>query len=328
MFNRLFAIIILIILSPILLAMALAIFLEDGSPIFFKQKRVGINYTFFNIYKFRSMKKNTPNVATHVLENPASYLLRIGGVLRKLSLDELPNLINIIKGEMVFVGPRPALYNQDDLMTLRVATGVKAIADEVDGELSEEVIPNPITYYGKSKLLAEQYILSNPIPKGKRVYILRPCMIHGPGNKGNLNLLYSMVSKGIPWPLGIFENSRSYLSIENLCFIVKELIDREDIPSGVYNVADDVPLSTNEVVKMIGESKGKKAKISNINMNIIQVLAGIGDVFKLPLNSERLQKLTESYVVSNAKIKEALGKQLPFSSKEGLIKTFQSFSTL
>ena len=133
MFNRLFAIIVLLILSPIFLAVALAIFIEDGSPILFKQKRVGINYTFFNIYKFRSMKKNTPNVATHLLENPASYLLRIGGVLRKLSLDELPNLINIIKGEMVFVGPWPALYNQDDLMTLRVATGVDKLKPGITG---------------------------------------------------------------------------------------------------------------------------------------------------------------------------------------------------
>ena len=133
MFNRLFALIVLIILLPIFLAVALAIFIEDGSPIFFKQKRVGVNYTFFNIYKFRSMKKNTPNVATHLLENPASYLLRIGGVLRKLSLDELPNLINIIKGEMVFVGPRPALYNQDDLMTLRVATGVDKLKPGITG---------------------------------------------------------------------------------------------------------------------------------------------------------------------------------------------------
>ena len=133
MFNRLFAIIVLIILSPIFIAVALAIFIEDGFPVFFKQKRVGINYTFFNIYKFRSMKKNTPNVATHLLENPASYLLRIGGVLRKLSLDELPNLINIIKGEMVFVGPRPALYNQDDLMILRVATGVDKLKPGITG---------------------------------------------------------------------------------------------------------------------------------------------------------------------------------------------------
>jgi O-antigen biosynthesis protein WbqP len=133
MFNRLFALFVLIILSPIFLVVALAIFTEDGSPIFFKQKRVGLNYTFFNIYKFRSMKKNTPNVATHLLENPESYLLRIGGILRKLSLDELPNLINIIKGEMVFVGPRPALYNQDDLMALRVAAGVDKLKPGITG---------------------------------------------------------------------------------------------------------------------------------------------------------------------------------------------------
>jgi O-antigen biosynthesis protein WbqP len=133
MLNRLIALILLFILSPVFLIVALAIFIEDGSPIFFKQKRVGLNYTFFNIYKFRSMKKNTPNVATHLLENPASYLLRIGGVLRKLSLDELPNLINIIKGEMVFVGPRPALYNQDDLMALRIAAGVDKLKPGITG---------------------------------------------------------------------------------------------------------------------------------------------------------------------------------------------------
>ena len=133
MFNRLFALILLIILSPLFLLVAISIFIEDGTPIFFKQKRVGINYTFFNIYKFRSMKKNTPNVATHLLENPGQYLLKIGGLLRKLSLDELPNLINIIKGEMVFVGPRPALYNQDDLIALRVATGVNQLKPGITG---------------------------------------------------------------------------------------------------------------------------------------------------------------------------------------------------
>lgn len=205
-------------------------------------------------------------------------------------------------------------------------SSVKAVADEVAGELSEKVIPKPITHYGKSKLLAEQYILSQPIPNGKRVYILRPCMIHGPGNKGNLNLLYSLVSKGLPWPLGSFLNSRSYLSIENLCFIIKEFIDREDIPSGVYNVADDVPLSTNEVINMIAESKGKKANILKLSTNLIMFLARVGDFLKLPLNSERLQKLTESYVVSNTKIKEALGKPLPVSSRDGLLSTFKSFS--
>jgi nucleoside-diphosphate-sugar epimerase len=205
-------------------------------------------------------------------------------------------------------------------------SSVKAVADEVEGALNEGHIPNPITHYGKSKLLAEQYILSKEVPHGKRVYILRPCMIQGPGNKGNLNLLYSLVSKGLPWPLGLYENFRSYLSIENLCFIIKELIEREDIPSGFYNVADDVPLSTNEVIKMIAESKGKKARVLNINKKIIIAIARVGDLLKFPFTSERLQKLTENYVVSNAKIKAALGKPLPISSKEGLMRTFQSFA--
>ena len=205
-------------------------------------------------------------------------------------------------------------------------SSVKAAADKVIGDISEEAFANPVTHYGKSKLLAEQYILSKEIPKGKRVYILRPCMIHGPGNKGNLNLLYNLVSKGFPWPLGDFENKRSFCSIENLCFIIEELIERDDIPSGVYNIADDVPLSTNEVIGIISESKGKATRILNLNKSFIHILARIGDLMKLPLNTERLGKLTESYIVSNDKIKKALGKSLPLSSKVGLIRTFESFS--
>ena len=133
MFNRLFALVILIVLSPIFLFIAFAILIEDGYPFFFNQKRVGINYSFFNIYKFRSMKKNTPNVATHLLINPDQYLLKIGKFIRKTSLDELPNLINIIKGDMIFVGPRPALYNQDDLMALRVKAGVDKLKPGITG---------------------------------------------------------------------------------------------------------------------------------------------------------------------------------------------------
>ncbi len=133
MINRIIAFILLIILSPIFLLVGLLIFIQDGLPVFFKQKRVGVNYSFFYIYKFRTMKKDTPNVATHLLANPEQYLLKIGALLRKLSLDELPNLINIIKGEMVFVGPRPALYNQDDLMALRVAAGVDKLIPGITG---------------------------------------------------------------------------------------------------------------------------------------------------------------------------------------------------
>lgn len=133
MLNRLIAFILFFIFSPLFLIVAIAIFLEDGLPVFFTQKRVGINYTFFKIYKFRSMKKNTPNVATHLLTNPDQYLLKIGKFIRKTSLDEFPNLINIVKGEMVFVGPRPALFNQDDLMILRVATGVDKLKPGITG---------------------------------------------------------------------------------------------------------------------------------------------------------------------------------------------------
>jgi O-antigen biosynthesis protein WbqP len=133
MLSRIPAFLILLMLFPVFLVVAILILFEDGFPVFFKQKRVGVHYTFFQIYKFRSMKKNTPNVATHLLENPSQYVLKTGGLLRKLSLDELPNLINIIKGEMVFVGPRPALYNQDDLMQLRVQAGVDQLKPGLTG---------------------------------------------------------------------------------------------------------------------------------------------------------------------------------------------------
>jgi len=206
-------------------------------------------------------------------------------------------------------------------------SSVKAVADEVDGELTEQHIPNPVTHYGKSKLLAEQYILSKVIPEGKGVYVLRPCMIHGPGNKGNLNLLYKLVSKNIPWPLGAFENKRSFCSIDNLMFIFKELIERDDIPSGIYNVADDEPLSTNEMIGLIAQSQNRNPKLWNFSKRFIEGVASIGDKLHLPLNTERLQKLTSSYVVSNAKIKAAIGKPLPVSSREGLLKTFKSFNS-
>jgi len=205
-------------------------------------------------------------------------------------------------------------------------SSVKAVADEVKGALSEEHIPNPITHYGKSKLLAEQYILSQEIPEGKRVYILRPCMIHGPGNKGNLNLLYKIVNKRLPWPLGAFENKRSFCSIDNLGFIIRELIVNDQIPSGVYNIADDESLSTNEVIDLISTSQSKKSYIWNIPKSLIQLLTKIGDVFRLPLNIERLSKLTETYIVSNNKIKKAIKKPLPVSAKDGLMKTFNSFN--
>ena len=205
-------------------------------------------------------------------------------------------------------------------------SSVKAVADALQGSLTEQHIPNPITHYGKSKLIGEQYILTKEIPKGKRVYILRPCMIHGPGNKGNLNLLYHLVSKGLPWPLGAFENKRSFCSIDNLLFIIKELIEREDIPSGVYNVADNEPISTNSLISLIANSINKKGKIINISPSIINLIAKFGDLIKLPLNSERLHKLTQNYIVSNQKLLNAIGKELPMNAIDGMMKTLRSFN--
>ena len=204
-------------------------------------------------------------------------------------------------------------------------SSVKAAADIIYSELTENYTPNPVTHYGKSKLLAEEYILSKPIPSGKRVYILRPCMIHGPGNKGNLNLLYNIVSKGFPWPLGIFENKRSFCSIDNLCFVLNEILQNENIPSGIYNIADDKSISTNQLIALIANSQNKNENILRISKMLIITIAKLGDYIKFPLNSERLQKLTESYVVSNEKIVNAIRKPLPVSAEEGLLQTLKSF---
>ena len=204
-------------------------------------------------------------------------------------------------------------------------SSVKAAADNVEGVLTEDRKPNPVTAYGRSKLAAENYILSKEISSNKRVYILRPCMIHGPNNKGNLNLLYNFVAKGVPYPFGKYENKRSFVFVENVCFIINELIDNENIESGIYNIADDISLSTKELVTVIGNTIGKPSKILNIPKFIVNLIAKIGDFIPLPINSERVQKLVENYEVSNSKIKKAIQKELPLSTKQGIEKTIESF---
>ena len=208
-------------------------------------------------------------------------------------------------------------------------SSVKAAADRVEGEyVDENVVPSPKGPYGESKIAAEDYIRSKEderIKAGKETYILRPCMIHGPGNKGNLNLLYGVVKKGIPWPLGAFENKRTFTSIDNLCFIIQGLLD-QDVESGIYNINDDEAVSTNELIDIICSAMGKKAHIWRIPRGLMEGVAKVGGALHLPLNAERLQKLTENYVSSNAKIKKALGvEQLPVRAKDGLKMTIKSF---
>lgn len=201
----------------------------------------------------------------------------------------------------------------------------KAAADRVEGVLTEEVVPAPVGPYGESKIKAEEYVLSKELPAGKQVYIFRPCMIHGPGNKGNLNLLYSVVRKGIPWPLGAFENRRTFTSVENICFAVNGVLTK-DVPSGIYNMGDDEALSTNELIEEICKSLGKNAHIWRLPKGLMTGIAKVGGWLHLPLNPERLQKLTENYVSSNAKIKAALGiEKMPVDAREGLKITLESF---
>lgn len=206
----------------------------------------------------------------------------------------------------------------------------KAAADKVEGVLTESVIPSPVGPYGESKIAAEKHIMDSlknrPAEfKDRGVYIFRPCMIHGPGNKGNLNLLYNMVKKGIPWPLGAFENRRTFTSVENICFAVNGVLT-QDVESGIYNMGDDEALSTNELIEEICRSLGKKAHIWKLPKGLMNGVATVGDWLHLPLNSERLRKLTENYISSNAKIKKALGvERMPVDAREGLKVTLDSF---
>lgn len=210
-------------------------------------------------------------------------------------------------------------------------SSVKAAADKVEGEyVDENVVPKPVGPYGESKIAAEAYIreqlkIENGKLKDKATYILRPCMIHGPGNKGNLNLLYGIVKKGIPWPLGAFENKRTFTSIDNLCFIIEGLLTK-DVESGIYNINDDEAISTNELIEIICSVLGKRAHIWRIPRGLMEGIAKLGGILHLPLNPERLQKLTENYVSSNVKIKHALGvDKLPMRAKDGLVKTIKAF---
>lgn len=219
-------------------------------------------------------------------------------------------------------------FLDSDIKDFVYFSSVKATADTVDGILDENHLSDPKTPYGKSKLLAEQYLLSTKLPEGKRLFIIRPCMIHGPGNKGNLNLLYKVVEKGIPWPLASFDNQRSFLSIDNLNFLILQILKDHKVESGIYNFADDDFISTNKLIEIIGKASGKNCKLWKIPAGLISFTAKLGDKIKLPLNSERLKKLTESYAVSNEKIKKVLQiSTLPISAEEGLIKTIKSFQS-
>lgn len=197
-------------------------------------------------------------------------------------------------------------------------SSIKAAVDHAVASIDESVIPNPVTPYGKSKLKAEQYIQQSNHPPSKSFYLLRPSMIHGPGNKGNLNLLYKFVRTGIPFPLGAFKNKRSFLNADNMTFLVNEIVTG-NLPSGIYNLADSGTLSTNEVVAIIARAMHKSPRIWNMPPSLMRA------IFKITGRSSMLGKLSDNMEVSNTKIMTAIDKSLPVSIEQGLVKTIQSF---
>ena len=200
---------------------------------------------------------------------------------------------------------------------------VKSVADFTETPLEETAIPRPSTVYGKSKLLAEEFICANLPKDGRKVYILRPCMIHGPKPKGNLVSLYNYFDKGLPYPFGNLSNNRSYLSINNLTFILEKLL-KSKIESGIYHLADDEALSTKQIIKLIGETLQKKPITINFPNWLISTVVGLGSKLNLTINQETIKKLTGDYLVSNEKIKKALNIELPVRAEEGMIYTLKN----
>ena len=216
---------------------------------------------------------------------------------------------NVTKPQVYFdvnVGLTQKLFNAcgDKVKTFIYFSSIKAI----DGD----------TPYAQSKREAENWL-------NGRAVVLEPAMIHGPGNKGNLNLLFAVVKHGIPWPLAAFENRRSFTSIGNICAVVEELC-KGTVPKGIYPMCDDETVGTNRLIELIAESCGKRARLWRLPKGLMRFCAKVGDLLHLPLNTERLGKLTEDSLVDNSKLKAALGwQQMPVRAEEGLRSTFKSF---
>lgn len=216
-------------------------------------------------------------------------------------------------------------FLESDCTKFIYISSIKAVADFSEEILDEEITPHPHTDYGISKLKAENYIINKNTTQNKSYIILRPCMIHGNGNKGNLNFLYNFIKKGIPFPFGNFESKRSFLSFENLAFILKEIIDRTEIPNGIYNVSDNEPLKITKLVKIIAKALDKKVVILKIPVKLIYLIAKIGNSINLFFNTENVNKLTQNYIVSNEKILSVIKCELPLTSEEGIYKTIIGF---
>ncbi len=214
-------------------------------------------------------------------------------------------------------------FTSSPASTFVLVSSIKAVVDHADSIVDESFEPNPKSDYGISKRQAEEYILGH-LPNEKQVFILRPCMIHGPGNKGNLNLLYKFVKTGIPYPLAAFENKRSFLSIDNLCFVIQNIAEGKLRPD-TYQLADTDPVSTNDLVRLIGKTMGKRVFLWKFPKPVIWALAKAGSWIRMPFNTSTITKLCGNMEVSNQKLLLNLNHELPVTSRQGLQNTIRSF---
>jgi len=275
-------------------------------------------------YKFDTLNLRDKQWPDQIHQDRNEAYIHLAGIAHDLSNkndDHIYYKINYKLTKDVYNG----FLKDEHAKTFIFFSSIKALADQPKQVLNEDLPPEPKTVYGKSKLKAENYILDN-LPEDKTVIILRPCMIHGPENKGNLNLLLKAVSFHIPWIFGSFENKRSYCSIDNLCFIVDKILNTPSMKSGLYHIADDTSISTNKLITIIAKALGKRLIQLKVPKPILLKLTKFGDRFNLPINSQVLNKITGTYEVSNSKIKQELGiKKLPLSTEEGLTKTVQHY---
>lgn len=204
-----------------------------------------------------------------------------------------------------------------------------AALEEIESSkaLTETDTPNPQSSYGKSKREAEKWLLEQDLPIDKKLIILRPPMVHGPGDKGNLGLLYKLISKGIPYPLAAFDNKRSFISIDNFSYFIEEIIKKYDkMGTGIYHIADDEAISTSSIIDIIKKIENKSVPNLSLPKPLVKLLAKVGDMIPFPLTTIRLKKMTSDLILSNKKIKTAVGiGKLPLTAEEGIITTIKSF---
>lgn len=198
-------------------------------------------------------------------------------------------------------------------------SSVKAVTEVSECPITEKNKLSPNTSYGISKRLAEEYIQENN--QGKRFIILRPPLIYGVGNKGNLALIQRFSAFGLPWPYKMPKNRKSLLYSANMTYIIDKIL-KSNISSGVYNIADEGTISSFDVIKILYTAKNKKLRVLPIPRWVIDILLKIFGTFFKKLNQNILSKLESNLELDCSKLKNELKIKLPFSTKDGLIKTY------